>query len=89
MLCTFEVSTASSWTGLVWWQMVDAFQGEPPTEYLLRISTSGPSDAPYSWQIIRQRDSTELACSTTTFATRMEALADSVRVAAAMIQANA
>ena len=53
-----------------------------PTRYLLRIVRGGPKAAPFGWQIIRQQDSIEIASSAKTFATRMEALADSVRVAA-------
>lgn len=53
-----------------------------PSEYLLRITRSGPSSAPFGWKIIRQKDSREIARSEKTFATRVEALADSARVAA-------
>jgi hypothetical protein len=55
-----------------------------PTEYLLRITRTGPEDAPFGWQILRQQDSKEIAHSTKTFATRLEALADSTRVAATL-----
>ena len=53
-----------------------------PIHYLLRITRRGPSTAPFGWQIIRQLDSIEIARSTKTFPTRVEALADSARVAA-------
>jgi hypothetical protein len=52
------------------------------SRYLLRITRRGPSTAPFGWQIIRQQDSTEIARSARTFATRAEALVDSVRIAA-------
>src|ERR1044072_5749523 len=52
------------------------------THYLLRITRRGPSAAPFGWQIIRQKDSIEIARSAKTFPTRTEALADSVRAAA-------
>lgn len=54
----------------------------PPDQYLLRITRSGPTSAPFGWQIIRQQDSSEIARSEKTFSTRMEALADSARAAA-------
>jgi hypothetical protein len=53
-----------------------------PSHYLLRITRRGPSTAPFGWQIIRQQDSIEIARSAKTFPTRVEALADSARVAA-------
>lgn len=56
--------------------------------YLVRITTHGPADFPFSWQIISQWDSIELTCSSSTFATCVEALADSARVAAAMVFAR-
>lgn len=71
------------WTSFAWWQMASDVR---PTEYLLRISIDGPSDTPFGWQIIRQHDSTELARSETTFSTRLEALVNSVRSAAAMLE---
>jgi hypothetical protein len=53
-----------------------------PIHYLLRVTRKGPSAEPFGWQIIRQQDSVEIARSTKTFETRVEALADSARVAA-------
>ena len=53
-----------------------------PVHYLLRITRNGPSTEPFGWQIIRQQDSVEIARSAKTFTTRIEALADSARVAA-------
>ena len=53
-----------------------------PVQYVLRITRGGPSTAPFGWQIVRQQDAIEIARSTKTFPTRMEALADSARVAA-------
>ena len=53
-----------------------------PIHYLLRITRRGPSTAPFGWQIIRESDSIEIAHSAKTFPTRVEALADSARVAA-------
>ena len=53
-----------------------------PSRYLLRITRRGPSTAPFGWQIIRQQDSIEIARSAKTFSTRIEALADSARIAA-------
>lgn len=55
-----------------------------PTDYLLRITLSGPLGTPFGWQILRQQDSSEIARSARTFATRLEALADSTKVAAAL-----
>jgi hypothetical protein len=55
-----------------------------PSDYLLRVTRSGPSSAPFGWIIIRQQDSVELARSERTFPTRVEALADSARVAASL-----
>ena len=49
--------------------------------YLLRITRDGPSTSPFGWQILDQQDSVEIARSTTTFVTLLEALANSVRVA--------
>jgi hypothetical protein len=53
-----------------------------PIQYVLRITRRGPSTAPFGWQIIRQQDAIEIACSKKTFPTRVEALADSARIAA-------
>lgn len=53
-------------------------------EYLLRVTHSGPSSAPFGWIIVRQQDSREMARSERTFPTRVEALADSARVAASL-----
>jgi len=53
-----------------------------PIQYVLRITRGGPSTAPFGWQIIRQQDAVEIARSTKTFSTRVEALADSARTAA-------
>jgi len=53
-----------------------------PSRYLLRITSRGPSTAPFGWQIIRQQDSIEIERSAKTFPARVEALADSARAAA-------
>lgn len=53
-------------------------------DYLVRVTHSGPSSAPFGWIIIRQQDSHEMARSEKTFPTRVEALADSARVAASL-----
>ena len=53
-----------------------------PVQYVLRITRRGPSTAPFGWRIIRQKDAIEVARSTKTFPTRVEALADSARIAA-------
>ena len=52
-----------------------------PKRYLLRITRDGPSTSPFGWQISGEQDSLEIARSTTTFPTLLEAMADSVRVA--------
>ena len=54
------------------------------TDYVVRVTHSGPPLAPFGWIIIRQRDSHEMARSEKTFPTRVEALADSARVAASL-----
>lgn len=51
-------------------------------QYLLRITDVGPPNAPFGWQIICHEESAEIGHSATTFATWMEALGNSTRVAA-------
>lgn len=50
--------------------------------YILCVTCRKPSAASYIWQVIRGRDSTELARSGKTFATFTETLADAARVVA-------
>ncbi len=49
--------------------------------YLLRITRDDLSTTPFSWQIIGQHDSAEILRSTSTFATLLEAMADSAQAA--------
>jgi hypothetical protein len=52
--------------------------------YFVRVSRRGPPAEPFGWKIYSEVDSVEMHRSTQTFATRIEALLDSVRTAAAM-----
>ena len=56
----------------------------PTSSYLLRIHCLGPLAAPFGWQIISKQDSKEIACSESTFASRILALVDSAKAAAAI-----
>jgi hypothetical protein len=53
-----------------------------PARYFVRVSRRGKPEAPFGWEICREADSVETHRSTRTFATRIEALLDSVRTAA-------
>lgn len=50
--------------------------------YVLRLIRRSPSTASYTWTVIRDRDSGEVARSIKAFATLMEALADAARAVA-------
>ena len=58
------------------------FEGlSPSSPCLICLTGDGQS---FGWRIIREHDSAEIARSEKTFTTRLEALADSARVAASM-----
>ena len=52
--------------------------------YIVRISRRGSLTEPFGWEICREADSVEMHRSTRTFSTRVEALLDSARTAAAL-----
>lgn len=56
-----------------------AHQSQGGGLYVLRLSRGNPSTA-YTWTVIREEDSGEVARSEKTFATLMEAMADAARV---------
>jgi hypothetical protein len=53
-------------------------------EYAVRVSRCGTASKALGWEIIRKADGHEVVRSSTTFSTRAEALADSVRAAASL-----
>ena len=55
-----------------------------PTRYLVRITRRGPEAEAFGWHICHIDDSDVIQRSAKTFPTRVEALLDSVRVAASL-----
>jgi hypothetical protein len=55
-----------------------------PTRYLVRIARRGPEAEAFGWHICHNDDSHVIQRSAKTFPTRVEALLDSVRVAASL-----
>jgi hypothetical protein len=60
------------------------FQLNGASRYVVQVSRRGPPAKPFGWEICREDDSVETHRSAQTFATRLEALLDSVRTAAAL-----
>jgi len=54
------------------------------SRYFVRVSRRGPPAEPFGWEIGCEAESVEAHRSTRTFSTRIEALLDSVRTAAAL-----
>jgi hypothetical protein len=52
--------------------------------YVVRVTRRGTELEPFGWEILQQADGREVARSSRTFRTRVEALADSTRTALAM-----
>lgn len=60
--------------------VVHTIQSEGGGPYVLRLTRRSPSTASYTWTVIRDQDSGEIARSRRTFATLLEAMADAARV---------
>lgn len=52
--------------------------------YAVRVTRRGTDLEPFGWEILQRADGREVARSSRTFPTRVEALADSARTALAM-----
>jgi hypothetical protein len=56
----------------------------PEHEYTVRVIRCGVTSELFGWEIVRKADGHEVARSSRTFCSRIEALADSARVAASL-----
>jgi hypothetical protein len=54
------------------------------TRYFVRVTPRGRQPVSFGWEICQETDALTLQCSTKAFPTRVEALLDSVRVAASL-----
>jgi hypothetical protein len=70
--------------GTAVWRPVQNEMTEKSWGYAVRVTRRGTAVNPFGWEILQKADGWEVARSARTFRTRTEALADSVRTAAAM-----